>query len=517
MPKAAFIVGFFTLASRVAGLVRDRLFASTFGAGDTLDAYYAAFRIPDFVFNLLILGTLSVAFIPIFSELLITDRARAYKTANSVLNSTFLGMAVLCLALMLAAKPLTHALVPGFEGVKFQDTLVLTRIFLLSPVIFTLSNVFSSILNAQKKFMVVGLAPILYNCGIIFGLLVLYPRYGLAGLGFGVVLGAMLHLTVQIPEAVRHGYVWRPALDLKDQAIKKISRLFVPRIFGMDNSQISLLIGSVVGSILASGSIAVFNLANNLQAVPLGIFAVSFSVAAFPLLSEEYAKNDQVGFTITLAETSKLILFYIIPFSVLMFALRVQIVPLAFQGGKFSHEDSLLTLQALGIFCASLFAQALIPLFARSFYARHNTTKPVIVNFFSMALNGFLAYHLGRLYGITGVVAAFSIAGTINFLILGFLIRKEVFKKTFDSILLPSVTKILFASIIMAFVAYGSLYIFGKFFNTKTYVGLFLQTGATSVFAALAYLLTASRLGLKDADNILNKLKFRDSGVSGLD
>jgi putative peptidoglycan lipid II flippase len=183
--KAAGIVGFFTLASRLMGLVRDRLFASTFGAGDALDSYYAAFRIPDFVFNLLILGTLSVAFIPIFSELLLKDKQKAYKTANSVLNATFFGMAALCFVLFIFSSQLTKALVPGFHDAKFQETLLLTRIFLISPVIFTLSNVFTSILNAQKKFIAVGLAPILYNAGIIFGLLYLYPHYGMKGLGYG--------------------------------------------------------------------------------------------------------------------------------------------------------------------------------------------------------------------------------------------------------------------------------------------------------------------------------------------
>src|SRR3989338_567433 len=143
--KAAFIVGFFTLASRLVGLLRDRLFASHFGAGDILDVYYAAFRVPDFVFNLLILGTLSIAFIPVFSELLLIDKQKAYRTANTILNSTLLLMGVVCFGLFLFVKPLTNLFVPGFPADKLADTIQLTRLFLISPVIFTLSNVFTSI------------------------------------------------------------------------------------------------------------------------------------------------------------------------------------------------------------------------------------------------------------------------------------------------------------------------------------------------------------------------------------
>ncbi|MCL5774668.1 MAG: hypothetical protein M1333_00485, partial [Patescibacteria group bacterium] len=251
--KAALIVGVLTLASRLVGLLRDRLFASKFGAGDVLDAYYAAFRIPDLVFNLLILGTLSVAFIPIFTSLLVKDKPKAISNASTVLNFSALSMAAVCLLLLVFSRPLTRALVPGFFGQKFEDTLLLSRMFLLSPVIFTVSNLFSSVLNASKKFFIVGFAPVLYNLGIIFGLLVLYPKYGILGLGAGVILGATLHMLCQIPEILSLGFYWQPVMDLKDEAVRKIGKLFLPRIIGVDNSQVSLLIGSIVGSVLASG------------------------------------------------------------------------------------------------------------------------------------------------------------------------------------------------------------------------------------------------------------------------
>ncbi len=518
LSKAAIIVGFFALFSRIIGLVRDRMFAGAFGAGDTLDIYYAAFRIPDFVFNLLILGTLSVAFIPVFTELLLTDKNRAYKNANTILNFSLLIMGAVSLILILLVEPLTKALVPGFSGEKLESTIKLTRLFLLSPVIFTLSNVFTSILNAHKKFLIVGLAPILYNLGIIFGLLYLYPRYGLIGLGYGVIIGAFLHLLVQIPEAMRNGYRWMPTFDLKDKALRKIGKLFIPRIFGLDNSQISLIIGSIVGSILASGSITVYNLANNLQTVPLGVFAISIAIAAFPVMSEYYAKKDEPAFLKTLGDSMVQILFFMIPISILMLIFRAHIVRLAFGSGNFGWQDTILTFNTLGIFSFSLFSQSLTPLLARAFYSRQNTVIPVTVNILTMALNAALAFIFGKIYGITGVAAAFSIASVLNAIILFFLIRMKLAKSMeepkkqnlalFDDKLFKSLLKITGASIVMGAVGYSLLYAIEPFINTHTGPGLLIQSGIAVLCACVVYLMMSSYFGLSQANSIIAKLKI---------
>ncbi len=511
--RAALIVGLFTLASRIAGLVRDRLFASTFGAGDILDAYYAAFRIPDFIFNLLILGTLSIAFIPIFGELLVTDRNKANQTANTILNFTFILMSTICLILFIFVEPLTKALVPGFEREKLIDTIALTRLFLLTPVIFTVSNLLTSMLNAQKKFLIVGLAPVLYNLGIIFGLLVFYPKFGIVGLGYGVIVGALLHLCVQIPHAVSLGFKWQPILDFKDIAFKKMTRLFVPKIFGLDNSQISLLIGSVVGSFLASGSISILNLANNLQAVPLGIFALSISVASFPALSESFAKKENSEFLETLSKSLLQILFFILPTAVAILLLRAHIVRLVYGAGNFSWENTILTFKTLGIFAISLFSQSITPLLSRSFYARQNTIIPVIVNSLTMVLNATLAYTFGKRYGVVGIAAGFSIASIFNaillFVSLHYFLLRDISKESlhkFDLNLFNKTAKIIFSALTAGFTIYGALYAIEPFVNTRTVLGLFIQAGVSGILGAIIYLIVASRLGLKQADNLLGPL-----------
>lgn len=533
--KAAIIIASLTLASRLVGLLRDRLFASRFGAGDTLDVYYAAFRIPDFIFNLLILGTLSVAFIPVFTEWLVKDKSRAYKIANTILNTSFLLMFAVCLMLMLLAGPLTKILVPGFSEWKFQETLLLTKIFLWSPVIFTVSNVFGSILNSQKKFFIANLAPLLYNFGIIFGLLFLYPRFGLKGLGSGVILGAMLHLLIQAIEAMRFGFVWKPAFNLNDEAVKKIGRLFLPRIFGLDTSQISLLIGSVIGSLLTSGTIAVLNLANNLQAVPVGIFAISLAVASFPVLSEQYAlgKNDE--FSQTLADSIIKILFFLIPISVLTLIYRAFIVRLVYGAGNFNWNNTIATFNVLGVFAISMFAQGLIPLFSRAFYARHNTATPVVIGLLSMGVNIGLAYFLAiRIYnlqlnlgplsyqietgGASGIALGFSLASILNCLLLFVALRSSLFKKSenpglklaeFDGKIASAIWKIIFASACMGILSYSMLQILAPFLPTRTVLGILLQAGISCLIGAICYIYFCNKFGLGTAKSFVIAIKNR--------
>jgi len=542
LSKAAAIVGVFTLLSRVVGYLRDMLFASRLGPGPILDTYYAAFRIPDFVFNLLILGTLSVAFIPVFTEVMIKDRKRAQTIASTVLNLSILIMASICLLLILFAVPLTKLIVPGFSGQKFNDTVLLTRIFLISPIIFTSSSVFSSILNANKKFLLVSLAPILYNLGIIGGLLVLYPRYGIVGWGFGVVAGALMHMLIQVPSAIGHGFSWKPVIRLKDEAVRKIGKLFVPRIFGLDISNISLLIATIIGSTLAAGSISIFNLANNLQAVPLGVFAVSIATASFPALSEMFAKHDEKGFLKMLSKAMVQILFFLIPITILMLLLRAYIVRLGFGRGQFDWNDTILTFSTLGVFSVSLFSQGLTPLLARAFYARQNTKIPVIINAVTMLINAGLAYQLSThvydvnfgivgitIGGVTGLAAAFSIASIFNALALFIILRIKLSRSMptqdyitlneFDDSLFSSASRILVASAAMGLTSYGVIYLIEPLVNTSTALGILIQSGLSASVGAIVFLVTATILRLPEAQKIgkIFRKFFRFSRASAVE
>jgi putative peptidoglycan lipid II flippase len=506
--KAAIIVGFFTLLSKLVGLVRDPLLAGKIGVGNTLDIYYAAFRIPDLIFNLLILGTLSVALIPIFTEWLAKDKNRVNHIANSVINISVLGMALVCLVMFLLSTPLTKFLVPGFSGEKLAQTVQLMRLFLLSPIIFTASNIFTSFLTASKKFLVLSIAPIIYNLGIIFGLFFFYPHFGLLGLGYGVILGALCHMLVQIPEAIRFGFRFKAVIDFSEPALKKIAKLFIPRVIGMDISQISLIVGTTVGSILAAGSVTIFNLANNLQAAPLGVFALSISAASFPLLSEHYAKGDNKAFIKTLADNVMMVLFFIIPITILMLIFRAYIVRIIYGHGKFNWDDTILMFTTFGILTFSLVGQSLSPLFSRSFYSRQNTIIPVMVNACSIVVDIILAYILGKHFGLVGIASGFVIACTLDaFLMFAFLRwylhKASISFENFDSEVGKFLVKILFSSVVMGLVGYGAIYVFAPLVNTHTTLGIVIQSGLAVTVALLAFLLVSYKMGIQQTRRVL--------------
>ena len=521
--KAAFIVGFFALLSRATGLVRDLLLTRHFGAGNILDVYNAAFRIPDFIFNLLILGTLSAAFIPVFTQALQKDKDEANRVANSVLNISIIGMAIICLIAYSFVGFFTKLVVPGFTADKLTQTISLTRLFLLSPIIFTISNVFTSILQSKKKFLIVSIAPILYNLGIILGLFLLYPQFGLFGLGLGVIAGALMHMLFQIPETIRQGFRWQFIFNFRDSAIKKIGKLFVPRIIGVDMSNISLLIGTIIGSTLVVGSVTIFTISNNLQSVPLGIFAFSSAVAVFPLLSEHFAKNDEEHFLSTLNKTIVQILFFIIPLSLLMMLHREYVVRLVFGYGKFNWSNTILTFQTFGVLSFSLFSQALAPLLSRAFYARQNTIIPVLVNLFSICLNAILGYllaHLvfyGKVLGIIGVAAGFSLASIVNISLLFLILHRKLesspnltdknLMSGFDKSLFQSISKIILASLAMGMASYGMQNILGIFINTHKVLGLLTLLILTVLPGIIVFFVIASKLNLSEAKFILKTFK----------
>ena len=285
---AALILGVSSLVSRAVGLVRERVFTTTFGAGDTFDAFVAAFRIPDLVFNLVVIGALSAAFIPLFTEKIVEGKAgvrKAFDFATSVLNVMLVAVSVLMLIYAIFADQIVPLITPGFTGEKLRMTVVLSRVMALQPIFLTVSFVFSGVLNSFKRFVAYALAPIVYNVGIIIGAVVLVPVFGIAGLGWGVVLGGALHMLIQLPSALAIGFRWQSGLSWSSVDVKKLWRMVLPRIFGLAAQQINLLVVTIIGSTLLAGSITAFHLANNIQSLPIGVFGIAFAQAAFPTLA----------------------------------------------------------------------------------------------------------------------------------------------------------------------------------------------------------------------------------------
>ena len=501
--RSAILIATMGLASRALGLVRDRILAAKFGAGDVLDAYYTAFKIPDLIYNLLILGALSAAFIPVFSSLVSKKEKKqeGWQLVNTMLSVGSVFVVVVSVIIFIFTDFFVGLIAPGYDDEKREMVIQMTRIMMISPIILGISGIFGGILNSFKKFFFYSLSPIFYNLGIIFGASVLSIYFGYLGLAFGVVIGALLHLLVQLPEVRRCGFRPKINFDWNNKYFRKVIRLMIPRTLGIATTQINLIVIVVLSSTLPSGSLAVFNFANNLQSVPLGLFGISFAVASFPVLAQLWAHNKVDEFVDRLTGTMKKIIFFVIPISALIYALRAQIVRVALGTGEFNWEDTSLTFETLGIFTVSLCAQSLIPLLARSFYAIHNTKIPFFTGVFSGALNIVLAMLFIKSGGILGLVTAFTIANIVNALLLFFLLRVKIGKikkqgviRLFGKIMLSTITMLV---VIQALKGLIGAEPFGA---TQTLLGVFAQlsvaiTGGIISFVGISWLLGVQELG----------------------
>lgn len=507
LTAAAVIVGAASMASRFVGVVRDRVLASTFGAGHDLDAYYAAFRVPDFLYTLIILGALSAGFIPVFAEYLETKgKDEAWRLAEQVLSVVGAFMAVACLLLAIFARQLVPLTVPGFSPEMTDVTVTLSRIMFLSPFLLGISAVMGGILQTLRRYLAFSLAPVFYNFGIIFGALVLAPRMGIVGVAWGVVIGALFHLLAQATVVLKLGIRRVSWPSLKPSGVRRILKLMVPRMIGLAVSQMNLVILLAFASALPAGSVAVFNLANNLQSFPVGIIGISFALAAFPLLSAAASTKDWGRFNGEFVSAAAKICFFILPATALFILLRIQIVRLVLGAGHFDWKDTITTANVLGFFTVSLLAQALVPLFARAFFAVQDTRTPLFISFLSEVLNLGLAYLLRGPLGIAGLSLAFSAASFFNaFFLWWTFTRKRGWidnKKLGWSILKSGVAAV-------AIVGFGwpVRQLFGTLFPLRTYWQVALQGAAAGLVGVAAFILVAHLLKSEEMTEVRHALQ----------
>ena len=427
--SAALLLGVASFLSRLLGLLRARIFANRFGAGLDLDMYYAAFRIPDLVFSIIIMGAVSSAFIPIFTETRIKKKDH-WRLANNFLHSFSLLVLLVSVLLIIFAPHLVRLIAPGFDLEAQTMTILLTRIMLIQPILLSVSGILSGILQSYKIFFAYALSPIMYNVGIITGALFLVPKFGIIGLAWGVVLGALLHLLIQIPSLSSCKFKYRPVFDLKDKLMRKVIKLTIPRSISLAALQINYIAITAIASTLVAGSIAIFNYANDIQYVPLGLIGIAYAAAAFPSLTKSHAEGNKKELKDTFSKTFLEIIYLVLPITVLLFVLRHEITGVLLQTGEFGRGEMLLTSAAIGIFCIGIPFQSLVPFLSRTFFAIQNTVIPLIVNLISTAINISLAIYLVRLPNLFASISlpgdkrilalplALSLAAIVNVLLL---------------------------------------------------------------------------------------------------
>jgi putative peptidoglycan lipid II flippase len=382
---------------------------------------------------------------------------------------------------------------------------------LVTPVIFGLSAIATSVLNSFKSFIAIALAPVFYNIGIIIGILFLEPKYGIEGVTYGVIIGTALHLIIQLPSLIKVG--WRPSwsLDLSHPRLRKMGSMVVPRILSMSASQVNLVINTSIASSFVVGSVTILNLAINLQSLPVGVIGLSVAVATFSTLSEIASTGDFDRFAERIMLTIRMILFLIIPAAAGMIQLRTELVRLILGSGKFNWTDTVLTADTLGYFSIGLFAFALLPLLSRAFYALEDTYSPLKISLFSVVLNLAGAYIFGVVMdmGVMGLGLAFSLVNIFQVTFLYLLLNQKIEWRFKNADLLYSVLKIGFATfVMMAFVQLAKWQI-GVRVDMNTGLGVSLKTFGSSAIGIGSYIFAAHLVGCHEVKELISKFRKR--------
>ncbi|MBI2109275.1 MAG: murein biosynthesis integral membrane protein MurJ [Parcubacteria group bacterium] len=527
--EAAYLLGVFALFAKALALFRDRLLAHNFGASETLDIYYAAFRIPDFIYISLASLVASAVLIPfVVSKLETGEGARRF--FNTIFTVFFIGIIVVCSLVFVFMPFLSDIVAPGLSPEAQNELILLSRIMLFSPILLGLSGLFASITQALRRFFVYALSPILYNAGIVIGIIFFYPLWGLSGLAYGVVLGAVLHALIQVPVLIRQGFLPRFSLPAHFfSEIKNVFLLSLPRTLTLSIHHLVLLVFISFASLMGEGAISIFNFSFNLQSVPLSIIGVSYSVAAFPTLARMFSGGNHSAFVAQVFSSLRHIIFWSFPILVLFIVLRAQIVRVILGTGEFGWPETRLTAAALALFSISVIAQSAILLLVRGYYAAGKTKAPLVINVSSSLLiiglaflfiklftvSEFFKYFMESLFRISDVPGtaiimlplAFSLGTLLNVFILWYF-----FKKDFSIEQTPlgdTVRHSFYGSIAMGFVAYQFLEIFDNVFDINTFWGIFLQGFFSGMLGVVAGILLLKILGNKEIAEVSAALHHR--------
>ena len=500
---AAFLISMSYLASRLLGLFRDRLLASHFGVGAQLDAYTAAFRLPELLFTLLVSGAFAVAFIPVLSEHLVKDdREEAWNLTSSLLTLLVVGTVAVAVVLFLLADPITYLVAPGFhDPTRHHFTVEMTRIMLATPVLFAISSVLGSVQQAFHRFVVFALASLFYNVGIIFGIIVLSPHLGIYGVAWGVVAGAGLQALLQILGMAGLGYRYTVRFKTKAQNVRRVLALMVPRSIDQGIDQINYLVETIIGSSLAKGSLASYYFANNLKNVPMALIASAVTTATFPRLAAKAAEGEKRELFADFVQIFRLILFLTLPTAVAAIFLRGFIVRLLFGFGSST------TAATLGWFAGAIIFQSLFMLVARVYYAMQDTKTPLLTSMAAIVINTVAAFGLSRTFGVIGLAQAASLSAAFETLLLLVILRRRHGRMTEERVM-SALGPMLVSTAVMAAAIYAAVHWWLPLYaNERGLVVVGPRFLLLLVVGTVAYMLPSLLLKVREAHDIWGRLR----------
>lgn len=508
--SAALVLVSMVFLSRVLGLVRDRLLSSYFGP-EELGVYFAAFRIPNALFELLVMGALTSAFIPVYSRYVAKNDAKnAQILSSSLINLSLVVFFFLAIPVFFAAESVSRLMAPGFSPDQIRQMSDFTRfmiLFQVGPLL--VGNVFTGILQSHNLFLIPAAAPVLYNIGIIVGVVLFSHAYGLWGAIIGVGIGALLFALIQVPLLIKVGYTHIFALNSKHEGVREVGRLMGPRTFGLAISQIDTTIDLMMASLLGARMVTIFNFAQHLQQLPVGLFGTTIAQAALPSLSKVSATDDTKTFTNIIINAIHQILFLVLPVSVLFIVLRIPVVRLVFGASRFDWAATVATGMTLSAFSISLFAQAIVQVLARAFYALYDSKTPVLIGVVSVLINSllsviFVMYYKWPVWSL-GISA--SVASLVNAALLLVYLNKHIKGFLSTALFLPSL-KMSFAALVTGIALYIPIKLLDQLvFDTTRTFGLLLLTGLTTLVGLLTYVFLSWVLGVEQVQSVLRFIK----------
>ena len=498
------------------GLLRNIIIARQFGIGADLDAYYAAFKLPDLLFTVVAGGALATAFIPVFSDVLAAQgRAAAWRLASNITNMVLVAVALFSGLAALLAPWLVHTFIaPGFDAAQQQETANIMRIVLLSTLVFGISSVQGAVLNGFKHFLLPALAPVLYPVGIIVGALWLSPSFGVRGLAMGAILGAILHLTVKVPGLLHYGFSWQPAMNLRSPDVGRVAALMGPRILDLAVFHLTLLVTTNLASRLQAGSVSALEWGWDAMQIPETLIGTAFGLVAFPTLADLAARNDMTGFRHTFGETLRAILAFSVPATLGLIVLGRPMLTILYQRGAFDAAATEAVYVALRFYALGLIGHTCLELAARAFFAQQDTVTPLLVATGSGVVNVIFALILMRSLGHGGLALSNSLAISAEVLVLLLILRRRC--RGIDGLeTLGALARILLATLVMGIALEGAL-IAGQMLALDT---LWLVVGGAAIGAGvyvgaglllklrILYQLRAALMGRSDGSFLFPKIQ----------
>jgi putative peptidoglycan lipid II flippase len=498
--------------SRVLGAVRELVIANTFGTGHELDDYRVAFAVPDLLFNLLLAGAISSAFIPVLSQHLAKGEAqRARQIAERVLNASILILTVGAAVLFLVAPLYVSLVAFGYSAKDHELITELTRILLLQPIFLGAGGMVIGILTAYQRFFAQALAPLFYNASIIAAAAWFAPRFGVTALAVGVVVGAILHFGIQLPSLWRTG--WRPvaALGLHDPGVRRVGQLMFPIALGLAAAQVNVFVDTVLGTSLPHGRVAALRYADTVAQLPLGTFSQALAFVLFPFLARDAALRaiDSIRHRTSLA--LRLNIFVLIPASVGLAILGVPIVAVLFQRGHFDPGSVRETAYALTFFSLGLAGQAATALLVRVFYALQDVMTPLKISLIVIAVNLATNVVLVRLLQQGGLALGTSIAATLNAVLLARALRGKL-EGLEGSAIVRTVGRSVAGVVPMALLVALTIYLMTRF-SAQGGLRQLAAVIAAAAVGALAYLGVQLLLRSEEVGVVLSVIRRDQSGV----